>query len=314
MPGKLKWYNFQVGGPVPGAPTQGAAPAQGLVPGERGHSSPSYTQGSGQQAWNPAYAFDPAGQVQFGRTTDAEGNRRATYNFPIKSKYDDWANLYTDVGTGVQAGQQAASNQEAIQALQNAGYLTQADLPQQQDISGIGQNQAAIQALQQQLADLQAVPPVAPPNAPYVPGPNTPNVDTGIVPGGAAQPYIDDYFAGVSHVGELDFSPYQGASGGGASNYGYVPPTQVAPEAPVVESVPETTAPPPQVTAPPVDTLPTETHPATKEYIESQEVLPAVVPTDPTYVNNPTVIPRDEWTSPTVTTPTGIEAPIITPG
>ena len=151
-----------------------------------------------------------------------------------------------------------ANNAAAIQALQNA---------QAPDISGIGNNAAAIAALQQQLANLSVPPPGRPPvppgprgpggpRGPIPPGLNTPITNTGIQGGGAARPYIDDYFAGTSPFGQLDFSGFQGTQGGGASNYGYTPTQAAAPveQAPVVQqpSAPSTPTPPP----PPAETPP----------------------------------------------------------
>ena len=113
------------------------------------------------------------------------------------------------------------------------------------------------------------------------------------------------------------------ARGGATATPGYfTQPTGVVPTIETPTVFPTTTKEPfsnvPTIptTAPVVtDGLPTETHPATKEYIENQVVLPAVQPTDPNYLNNPTINPnKDEWVSKTVTTPTGIQAPIITPG
>ena len=148
-----------------------------------------------------------------------------------------------------------SNNAAAIQALQNTP---------QQDISGIAGNNAMIQALQQQIADLNRGPAVPPPGTPPAPGQptpvapglNTPVTNTGIQGGGAARPYIDDYFAGTSPFGQLDFSGFQGTQGGGGSNYGYAPTQQQAPAPTPVPTPPPASTPtpppaPPQ--APPTD-------------------------------------------------------------
>ena len=143
----------------------------------------------------------------------------------------------------------------------------------------------------------------------------TPITQTGIPQGGFAQPAINTYFSNMNP----NWSPYvyQGFNRQGAAIGGPPPVVQqpVIPPQPVVETDPRRTIPTVPGGTVVTDGLPTETHPATKEYIENQVVLPAVQPTDPNYLNNPTINPnKDEWVSKTVTTPTGIQAPIITPG
>ena len=180
----------------------------------------------------PEYRYDDTGLSN--RLAELEG--RPEY------RYDDTGLTKT-----------AADNAAAIAALEGRAP---------QDISGIAGNNAMIQALQQQIADLSSQrggPPPRPdgprdPRGPRGPrdvrpgGRNTPVTNTGIQGGGAARPYIDDYFAGTSPFGQLDFSGFQGTQGGGGSNYGYAPTQQQAP-APAPTPVP--TPPPASTPTPP---------------------------------------------------------------
>ena len=244
MPGKHTWYNFNTGGATP-TPVVTQHSQTGLAPGQTGtyRIDPSFRSGttggsqidlgSGRNIIRRRVATDGSGNEYALDDPGLDPNKRygSAQYIPTKSRYDSYGQLYGDVDQGVQGYEQAQTNLGNIQGLQDwqanyqpqdlSGYAQLSDLPQQQDISGIGSNQQAIGDLQQQLAVLQAGP-----------TPGVPGTQGALSTGSAAQQPWETYLAGTN--------PYQIGGGYGAGGTPTDSRAFTAPLAPQVTTVPAT--------------------------------------------------------------------------
>ena len=174
-----RWYNFNTGGATP-TPVVTQHSTTGLAPGETGTHRIELGGNTGNVVGAQIDLRGGRNIIRRRIANDGSGNEYALGDpgldpntrygsaqyIPTKSKYDDWGQLYGDVDQGVQGYEQAQTNLGNIQGLQDwqanyqpqdlSGYARLSDIPDPQDISGIGVNQQAIQGLQDWQANYQA--------------------------------------------------------------------------------------------------------------------------------------------------------------
>ena len=283
----MKWYHFQEGGPVPQYQSRAAANKRKSYVDEVTDTLQSDIDATawaltnqGKRLGTRIDNLNTGYEDRFGGLEGQLGG----YQDQIGGLQDQFGGLQENY-TGLQdqyggLRDQFGGFQDQIAGLQDqfGGFQNQAAIDR-----ALAVDQARRKALSERIPG--RVPP--PRNPPAQPGPNTPNVQTGIPQGGYARPAWDTYLAGTDPY-QIDFSQYSG-TGAVPGEYGDYTPAPI---------------PVPEVTEVPVETK--DSNPASNTPIDltgsSDDALPtgAVgVVGDPTEIgNNPVYEPCLLYTSP----------------